>query len=143
VDYRLNADTGKLGLWPGGFLNVHAMSSYGTSVNTQAGALVPVNGAALVPPAVAVDEPTTALMGLTFTQFLTPWLGVFAGKIDRLVIREARLGYTIQVGKACRFVVDKVPVSNIGARVQKGEALAVVGPSGGQIIFPAAIEPAR
>jgi hypothetical protein len=32
--------------------------------------------------------------------------------------------------------VDKVPVSNIGARVQKGEALAVVGPSGGQIIFP-------
>jgi carbohydrate-selective porin OprB len=49
VDYRLDVDTGKLGLWPGGFLNVHAMSSYGTSVNAQAGALVRVNGAALFP----------------------------------------------------------------------------------------------
>ena len=83
VDYRLDVDTGKLGLWPGGFLNVHAMSSYGTSVNAQAGALVPVNGAALFP-AVAIDQPTTALMKLTFTQFLTPWLGLFIGKIDGL-----------------------------------------------------------
>ena len=79
VDYRLDVDTGKLGLWPGGFLNVHAMSSYGTSVNAQAGALVPVNGAALFP-AVAIDQPTTALMKLTFTQFLTPWLGLFIGR---------------------------------------------------------------
>jgi hypothetical protein len=42
-----------------------------------------VNGAALFP-AVAVDQPTTALMKLTFTQFLTPWLGLFIGKIDGL-----------------------------------------------------------
>ena len=59
VDYRLDVDTGK----PGGFLNVHAMSSYGTSVNSEAGALVPVNGAALFP-AAAVDQPTIALMKL-------------------------------------------------------------------------------
>lgn len=83
VDYRLRLDTGKLGLWPGGFLDTHAMSSYGTSVNQQAGASVPVNGAALFP-ALTLDEPTTALMKVTYTQFFTKWLGVYAGKIEGL-----------------------------------------------------------
>ena len=83
ADYRLNVDTGKLGRWPGGFLGVHAMSSYGTSVNRPAGTLAPVNAAALFP-AVAVDDPATALMKLTFAQFLAPWLGVYAGKIETL-----------------------------------------------------------
>ncbi len=83
VDYRLDVDTGKLGLWPGGFLNVHAMWSYGTSVNAQAGALVPVKGAA--PVSRRRHRPTTtALMNFTVTQFLTPWLGFYIGKIDKL-----------------------------------------------------------
>jgi porin len=83
VDYRLRLDTGKLGLWPGGFLDAHAMSSYGTSVNKQSGATVPVNGAAMFP-SLALDDPTTALMKVTYTQFLTRWLGVYAGKIEGL-----------------------------------------------------------
>ena len=83
VDYRLDVDTSKLGPWPGGFLNVHAMWSYGTSVNAQAGALVPVKGAA--PVSRRRHRPTTtALMKLTVTQFLTPWLAFYIGKIDKL-----------------------------------------------------------
>jgi len=83
VDYRLNLDTGKLGLWPGGFVDTHAMSSYGTSVNRQAGAVIPVDGAAIFP-ALKIDDPTTALMKLTYTQFLTKWLAVYAGKLEGL-----------------------------------------------------------
>ncbi len=83
VDYRLSLDTGKLGLWPGGILDTHAMSSYGTSVNTQAGAIAPVNGAALFP-SLRIDEPATALMKLTYTQFLAKWLAVDAGKFSAL-----------------------------------------------------------
>src|SRR5688500_14051398 len=34
ADYTLNIDTGKLGLWPGGFLRISADSSFGDSVLT-------------------------------------------------------------------------------------------------------------
>jgi porin len=81
ADYTLNVDTGKLGLWPGGFLKVHAMSGFGESVNTDAGALVPVNFAGILP-SLAIDNQTSALMNLSFAQFLSPWFGVFAGKVE-------------------------------------------------------------
>src|SRR5262249_53721467 len=81
TEYTLNLDTGKLGLWPGGFLKAYAMSSFGNSVNQASGAIIPVNTAALVP---TLDEPTTALMHLTFMQFLSPKFGMFAGKVYTL-----------------------------------------------------------
>ena len=59
------------------------MSNYGTSVNQQAGATVPVNTAALFP-ALKIDDPTTALKKLTYTQSLTRWFGVYAGKLETL-----------------------------------------------------------
>jgi hypothetical protein len=40
---------GKLGLWPGGFFNGNAITGFGTSVNRNAGAVVPMNLAALLP----------------------------------------------------------------------------------------------
>ncbi len=79
VDYTLNVDTGKLGLWPGGFLKLHAESSFGESVNREAGALSAVNADALFP---VPGDPSTTLTHLTFTQFLSPWFGIFAGKIE-------------------------------------------------------------
>src|SRR5262249_60373190 len=33
ADYTLNVDTGKLKLWPGGFLNAYAMSGFGAIEN--------------------------------------------------------------------------------------------------------------
>ena len=41
--YTLKFDTGKAGLWPGGFLEVRGESYWGNSVNAQTGALLAVN----------------------------------------------------------------------------------------------------
>jgi len=79
AEYTLNIDTGKLGLWPGGFFNFSANSSFGDSVLGDSGALAPVNTAAILPEA---NQPTTALMNATFTQFLSPKFGVIMGKIN-------------------------------------------------------------
>ncbi len=81
ADYTLNVDMGKLGLWPGGFLKVHAMSTYGNTVNQDAGATILVNFIGLLP---EPDTTTTALMNLTFAQFLSTWFGVFLGKVETL-----------------------------------------------------------
>jgi porin len=81
ADYTLNVDTGKLGLWPGGFLKIYAGSSFGESVYRDSGALVPVNTLLLVP---EPNEPSTGLMQATFMQFLSPKFGLLAGKIFTL-----------------------------------------------------------
>lgn len=81
AEYTLGVDTQKLGLWPGGFLNVYALSSFGDSVNQDSGAIVPVNTATLLPD---FSNNTTALMNLTFMQFLSEKFGIFAGKIYTL-----------------------------------------------------------
>src|SRR5262245_53252710 len=81
AEYTLNLDTGKAGLWPGGFLKVLANTSFGDSVLTDAGAFAPVNTAALLP---KPNDPTSALMHATFMQFLSPKLGLVAGKFFTL-----------------------------------------------------------
>jgi porin len=82
AEYTLGVDTQKLGLWPGGFLNVYALSGFGdNSVNRDSGAIIPVNTATLLP---EPGDPTTALMNLTFMQFLSEKFGIFAGKIYTL-----------------------------------------------------------
>ena len=82
ADYTLNIDTGKLGLWPGGFFKFYGDSSFGDSVQGKTGAIVPVNTFLLLP---NIDqEPASALMNATFTQFLSPKFGLFAGKVFTL-----------------------------------------------------------
>jgi len=81
AEYTLNVDTGKLGLWPGGFFKVSGQTGFGKSVIADAGALMPINTAALVP---VPNEDDTALMHATFTQFLSPKFGMFLGKIYAL-----------------------------------------------------------
>jgi len=78
ADYTLNIDTGKLGLWPGGFLKVYGDTSFGDSVLGSSSAIVPVNTMAVLP---KPKEPTSALLHSTFTQFLSPKFGLFAGKV--------------------------------------------------------------
>ncbi len=72
-------DTQKLGLWPGGFLKVEFESNWTESANGHTGALMPVNANQLFP------DPTgdnVALPELSFAQFVSPYLGVFVGKLD-------------------------------------------------------------
>ena len=81
AEYTLNVDTQKLGLWPGGFLRVQGMSSFGQNINHASGALLSPSFASLLP------EPggdATGLMNLTFMQFLNKHVGVFLGKVSGL-----------------------------------------------------------
>jgi porin len=81
AEYTLNVDTQKLGLWPGGFLNVMAMSNFGKDVNNASGALLPPNIVSLLP---QPGDTTSALMNLTFMQFLSPKFGIVVGKLYTL-----------------------------------------------------------
>ncbi|WP_107692470.1 carbohydrate porin [Nitrosospira sp. Nsp2] len=79
--YTLNVDTDKLGLWPGGFFKFQGMSTFGHSVLGNTGAIVPPNEAWLFP---GLNQPASGLMNATFTQFLSPKVGLVAGKINIL-----------------------------------------------------------
>jgi porin len=82
AEYTLNVDTQKMGLWPGGFLRVMAMTNFGDNVNNASGALVPPNVVALLPQ--PPNDPPTALMNLTFLQFLSTKFGIAVGKLYTL-----------------------------------------------------------
>ena len=73
------ADTGKLGLWPGGFLTVEVEGLFGKSVNARNNGLVPVDTNSLFP-IPATEE--VAIPALNYTQFLSHNLGVVVGKLD-------------------------------------------------------------
>ena len=80
-DLQAYIDTGKMGLWPGGFISVLGEMSYGRSNNLKTGALMPVNANALFP--------APGLQGVTLTeykliQFLSPKFGLTVGKMNTL-----------------------------------------------------------
>jgi porin len=119
VDYTLNVDTGKLGLWPGGFFNVQADTGFGTNIFAKSGALVPVNTAAFFP---APNEHTTALVNATFMQFLSTKFAVVAGKFNTLTGGKQEFygdPYTqfLNTAFVTPMTVDQVPLSAYGAGV--------------------------
>jgi porin len=61
-------DTGKLGLWPGGFLTAELEWNFGRGVNLRNGGLMPVNTNQIFP---VPAEEGVALPALNFTQFLS------------------------------------------------------------------------
>jgi porin len=75
----VNVDTQKLGLWPGGFLTVEVEGNFNQSVNSQTGALIPVNSNQLYPTAAGEN---LNVPQVSFTQFFSPYTAVFFGKID-------------------------------------------------------------
>ena len=81
AEYTLNVDTQKLGLWPGGFLRVQGLSSFGQNIDNASGAFISPSFASLLP---EPGNTTTGLMNLTFLQFLSPHVGVFLGKVSGL-----------------------------------------------------------
>jgi porin len=81
AEYTLNVDSQKLGLWPGGFLRVQGLTSFGQNINNASGALISPNMISLLP---EPGNTTTGLMNLTFMQLLSPHFGVFLGKVSGL-----------------------------------------------------------
>jgi porin len=119
VYYTLNVDTQKAGLWPGGFFKVEGNTGFGTDLFNKAGAIVPVNTAALLP---APNDDTTALTNLTFMQFLSEKFGLFIGKINTLEANEQEFYgnyYTQFLNAAFTFpmTLEQVPLSAYGGGV--------------------------
>ena len=119
VDYTLNIDTQKLGLWPGGFLKFQADTGFGSNIFKDSSALVPVNTAALLP---GVNDRTTALVDATLTQFLSPQFAVFAGKINTLDSAGTEFygDYRTQfmnIGTSFPMVLEQVPISAFGGGI--------------------------
>ncbi|HUN63918.1 MAG TPA: carbohydrate porin [Candidatus Sulfotelmatobacter sp.] len=80
-DGYLNVDTGKAGLWKGGFLLVEGEANYlaGSRVDLNTGALLPVNLNGALP---SVGHFGRAAMSyVLYTQFLTHHIAVVAGKL--------------------------------------------------------------
>ena len=75
----LNADTQKLGLWPGGFFMVEVEGNFGNDVNLHTGASMPVNSNQLYP---MPNDDQLNIPAVTFTQFLSPKIGLILGKLD-------------------------------------------------------------
>jgi porin len=119
VDYTLNVDTQKLGLWPGGFFNVSVDTGFGSSLFDHAGATVPVNTAVLLP---QPNDQTTALMNATFMQFLSEKFGLVVGKFNTFALGEQEFygNYSTQFLNAAfafPMTLDQAPFSAFGGGV--------------------------
>jgi len=76
-------DTGKAGLWPGGFLSVRVEGRDGESIQRRAGLTSPVNNDAILPliPG-SLSDGGWGLTELTYAQFLSEQFGLVAGLIN-------------------------------------------------------------
>lgn len=79
LNIELNVDTGKAGLWPGGFFRVKTVNGFGDYIGKDTGAIIPANSAWSLP---ASGEDGFGLLEFSFLQFLNPKVGVIAGKMD-------------------------------------------------------------
>ncbi len=118
-DLNLLIDTGKLGLWPGGFLTAELEGNFGNSVNAKTGTLMSVNTNQVFP-TVGFDD--LCLPALNFTQFLSEYFGVAAGKLDTttFVMNEFARGKGDTQFMNLAFNIDPVvlltiPYSTLGA----------------------------
>jgi porin len=86
ANINLHVDLDKMGVVPGGLIYARVDSRWGRGVISKTGQLLPANEAALVPVDFEDLERETwgALTALTYTQFLSPKLAVFLGKIDMM-----------------------------------------------------------
>jgi porin len=79
ADYHLALDSDRLGLWPGGLLEVTGRTKFGRGVLKQAGNLSPVNYGWLLPS--IGDRSETFLEEYFITQGLTEWAALVFGRI--------------------------------------------------------------
>ncbi len=77
-DLTLNMDTGKMGLWPGGFFTLEVEGNYNRSVNLDTGTMSPVNTNQIFP---TTGSDQLNIPNVSITQFFSHYIGVFAGKL--------------------------------------------------------------
>ncbi len=80
LDLHLKFDTGRMDMWPGGLIEVHAENFFGQSVNGKVGSTV--NDDALFP---LPGDRDLMVSHVIYTQFLSESFGVFVGKLDTTV----------------------------------------------------------
>jgi len=119
IDYTLNIDTQKAGLWPGGFFKFKADTGFGSNIFHDVGAIVPVNTAALLP---GINDRTTALTNATLMQFFSPQFGLAVGKINTLDLGATEFygDYSTQFMNAAfnfPMTLEQVPLSTFGGGV--------------------------
>ncbi len=111
----LNVDTGKAGLWAGGFVKAQSVTSFGHSIMPDSGAMVPANLGWILP---TVDT-GTGWQEFTYTQFLGRNFGVFLGKVNTLAPTNVLHGdYTsgfLNTGLNLPLAMAMVPLSAYGA----------------------------
>jgi len=78
-ELTFKVDTGKLGLWPGGFLTVELEGNFGHGVNLRDGGVIPVNNNQIFP---TPPRDQLNLPAFNFAQFLSEYAGVVVGKLD-------------------------------------------------------------
>lgn len=82
-DLTLELDTGKAGLWRGGFFNARLEGRAGRSVLQRAGSVSAVNSDALFPNVLdRFDDEALAVSELAFTQYLGERVAVFGGLLN-------------------------------------------------------------
>ena len=80
-DYLIDIDTGKVGLWEGGHLDLRGETRLGQDCNEIDGAVALSNFAMALP---RLNQNVTALTGVQYTQALSESLSVFFGKLNIL-----------------------------------------------------------
>jgi len=110
-----NVDTQKAGLWPGGFLKVQTVTSFGNNVARETGAMVPANISWLLP---TIDT-DTGFQEFTYTQFLSQHFGLSLGKINSIAPTNVLHGdYTtgfLNTALNLPLAMAMVPLSAYGA----------------------------
>ncbi|MEM9018405.1 MAG: carbohydrate porin, partial [Verrucomicrobiota bacterium] len=83
MELGLVQDTGKAGLWPGGFLNVRAEGRLSDGILARAGTITPVTNDAIFPNVPGrLGEDVFALNELSYMQFFSEQFGVILGLIN-------------------------------------------------------------
>ncbi len=80
LDVKLQFDTARLGLWPGGLLTLRGETWFGHNMHSHAGSVLAVNADALFP--VPGDSGKTTLSEYYFAQALSEKLVLVFGKMD-------------------------------------------------------------
>lgn len=80
-DYLLDIDSGKMGLWQGGHLDLRGETRLGQDCNEIDGAVALSNFAMALP---KLDRDVTALTGVQYTQDLSDSASIFFGKLNLL-----------------------------------------------------------
>jgi len=127
-DLTLNMDTGKMGLWPGGFFTVEVEGNYNKSINLDTGSLMPVNTNQIFP---TTGKDQLNIPAVSFMQFFSHYFGVLVGKVATI---------TSNSGDMNEFAHGKGDTQFFNTALNVNPALLLTVPystlAGGVVILP-------